>query len=418
LTFVSGAFVAEFQLFPYPLIFRDAFAYIHAAQERTQTETIVKKEVATVPTKGRITIKATSDAFEGYTFLTYDTPRPSTARLIDMQGNVVHEWHRSLREIWPDTPQREKPSPETAISWRYAQLLPNGDIITTVKAMGDTPDGYGLVKLDKDSNVIWAVPENFNHHFSIASDGRIFGMIHQWRNTRERPVAGAASLPARVLEDFVMELSPDGKELSRASLLDAMAVPEFRDLLNSAAFRNFSTNAWDPLHPNDVEIIDADFASHHSFMKPGMLLISIRDLDALILFDPAARAVTWVMRGAWLRQHDPDLLGNGNIVLFDNRGYNASGNNSRVLEIDPASGRIVWSYAGTSKQPFNSEVGGGQQRLPNGNTLISEDDYGRIFEVDPKGTIVWEYRDVRLHHAMRVATDWLKFVPKAPGLAR
>lgn len=414
LTFVGGAFVAEFQLFPYPLIFRDAFAYLHASQERTETEKTVEKEVAAVPARGKITVKATPEAFDGYTFVTFDTTRPSTARLLDMEGNVVHEWHRPLREIWPQMPHREKPSPDTAIAWRYAELFPNGDIIVTVKAVGDTPDGYGLVKLDKDSKVIWASPENSSHHFSIASDGRIFGSIHQWRNTREQPVAGAEFLPARVLEDFIVEWSPDGKVLSRASLLEAMAAPEFRDLLGSSAFRNYGTNAWDPLHPNDVEIIEADFASHHPFMKPGMVLISLRDLDALVLFDLKSQAVIRALRGPWLRQHDPDLLPNGNILLFDNRGHNASGNGSRILELNPTSGGIAWSYSGTSRQPFESEISGGQQRLPNGNTLISEDVRGRIFEIDAKGKIVWEYRDVRLHHGRRVAKDWLKFVPQSP----
>ena len=31
------------------------------------------------------------------------------------------------------------------------------------------------------------------------------------------------------------------------------------------------------------------------------------------------------------------------------------------------------------------------RRLPNGNTLICEGDFGRIFQVTPGGEIVWEY---------------------------
>jgi len=31
------------------------------------------------------------------------------------------------------------------------------------------------------------------------------------------------------------------------------------------------------------------------------------------------------------------------------------------------------------------------QRLPNGNTLITESTQGRIFEVTPENEIVWEY---------------------------
>ena len=31
------------------------------------------------------------------------------------------------------------------------------------------------------------------------------------------------------------------------------------------------------------------------------------------------------------------------------------------------------------------------QRLPNGNTLICEGSFGRLFEVTPDGATVWEY---------------------------
>ena len=31
------------------------------------------------------------------------------------------------------------------------------------------------------------------------------------------------------------------------------------------------------------------------------------------------------------------------------------------------------------------------QRLPNGNTLITEADTGRVFEVTRKGEVVWEF---------------------------
>ena len=32
-----------------------------------------------------------------------------------------------------------------------------------------------------------------------------------------------------------------------------------------------------------------------------------------------------------------------------------------------------------------------------------------MLEVTPGGKIVWEYTDVRVHHAVRVAKDWVKF---------
>jgi hypothetical protein len=68
-----------------------------------------------------------------------------------------------------------------------------------------------------------------------------------------------------------------------------------------------------------------------------------------------------------------------------------------VVEFDPFSQAIAWSYRGTPERPFYSETCGSNQRLPNGNTLVTESDNGRAFEVTSDGTIVWEYFNP--HHA-------------------
>ena len=52
---------------------------------------------------------------------------------------------------------------------------------------------------------------------------------------------------------------------------------------------------------------------------------------------------------------------------------------------------VVWSFAGTEAVPFASATCGANQRLPNGNTLITESEGGRAIEVTSAGKIVWEY---------------------------
>jgi len=414
LTFVWGAYVAEFHVFPYRLMFRNPFAYVHAWAQRKGTLDSTSAESHTVSATGQVTIPAGPEAFDGYTLLSFGTARPSTARLIDMQGHVVHEWHKPSSEIWPNHPQREKAWPDYAMSFRHSQLFPNGDLLTVVTVSGDTPWGYGLVKLDKDSKVIWSIADNFHHQFSIGSDGRIYSLVHYWRDTKERPIPGCPFMPKLVLEDFVVVLSPEGKELSRFSLLDAMAAPGFRELLASEIFKSYESEDWDPLHANDVKIIEPEFAAHHSFMKPGMVVVSLRDLDALIVLDLTTGSVQWAKRGAWLRQHDPELLSNGDVMLLDNLGNRGGSGESRILQVNLESNRTTWSYAGTADHPFESHHAGGLERLPNGNTLIFEDRAGRAFEVTPDDKIVWEYHDAQLHHATRIAKDWLKFVPTLP----
>ena len=86
--------------------------------------------------------------------------------------------------------------------------------------------------------------------------------------------------------------------------------------------------------------------------------------------------------------HCATWLGNGHILVFDN---GIERETSRVLEVDPASGQVVWKYPNGRGGKFYSEVRGLAQRLPNGNTLITNSQAGEAFEVTPAGTTVWQY---------------------------
>ena len=87
-------------------------------------------------------------------------------------------------------------------------------------------------------------------------------------------------------------------------------------------------------------------------------------------------------------QHEPSALDNGNILIFDNRGDNGD---SRVVEFDPLTNKSEWVFTGSDERRFYTETCGTCQRLPNGNTLITESEAGRAFEVSPNKLIVWEF---------------------------
>ncbi len=62
-----------------------------------------------------------------------------------------------------------------------------------------------------------------------------------------------------------------------------------------------------------------------------------------------------------------------------------------MLEIDPKSHDIVWSYADEMVNAFYTAFMGNDQRLPNGKTHITESATGRLYAVTPAGEVVWEY---------------------------
>jgi hypothetical protein len=79
------------------------------------------------------------------------------------------------------------------------------------------------------------------------------------------------------------------------------------------------------------------------------------------------------------------------MLLFDNFGHFGDGGISRVIEFDPKTLGIAWRYTGDEAHPLYSNLRSAQERLANGNTLITESDGGRLLEVTPDGEIVWEF---------------------------
>ena len=80
-----------------------------------------------------------------------------------MHGDLVHEWGMPLQ---PDVGQLrggKAPLPDSHVYIEKTHLYPNGDMLALYVAVGDTPWGYGLVKYDKDNNVLWKYLAHVHH---------------------------------------------------------------------------------------------------------------------------------------------------------------------------------------------------------------------------------------------------------------
>ncbi len=381
LAFLGGAFVILTKAFPYEYL-NDAHEAIVALYKQ-QTEYVSPYRTnlwrkARTEARG-VTINKPG-AYEGYTL--YSSSDAQKALLISMDGTVVHEWSLQIRDIW-DNPNR-KLRPDRYIFWEFPYLYPNGDLLALIVGMGDTPWGYGLVKMNKDSEVLWTYFDYVHHHLDVAQDGKIYVLTNDIRTNK---IPGYPNLAPPRIDDYVVVLSPEGKRLKKVSVIDA--------LLRSPYGRMLRTTAWDIkqdfLHTNSVEVIDRAAASRLPFANDGQVLLSLRDIDTIAILDLEKEEVVWAIQGPWHRQHDADMLSNGDILLFDNWGHYGPGGESEVTQFRPSPLNIVWSYTGTEQRPLFSAIRSGQQRLPNGNTLITESDGGRLLEVMRGGEIVWEY---------------------------
>ena len=185
---------------------------------------------------------------------------------------------------------------------------------------------------------------------------------------------------------------------------------------------------------------------------PDNIISDIRILNTSFIIDHRTGDIVWRMGpdfeadtklqdiGQIVGQHHVHMIprglpGEGNILLYDNGGqaglgrptpcaptgyYNATRGHSRVLEIDPVRMEVVWSYNDRKRefadnaetQAFAdllySQYCSSADRLPNGNTMITEFACGRVIEVTPEREIVWEFINPgdMVFRAHRYPYDW------------
>ncbi len=316
-----------------------------------------------------------------------------TAKLLNRKGDIVHEWQRP----YGDLPVANGPVgsiiPENLLYWQRAVVLPDGDLIVMINSNCLSPDGLAIARLDKDSTVKWVRHGHYNHDFDLGPDGNIYVLWQQ--PVASVPTRYAASLDTPLLDEGIEIISPDGKSLKRTSILEAFAKSTYSSIIESAVTMG-DAKPGDRMHNNNVDVVSPAQVARLPGAKAGDVLISLRDVGALATFDVAAEKITWAMRGPWLMQHDPDILPNGNVLLFDNHGDWAKDGGSRILEVDPATGAQVWQYPAKDRPASEGElwsaIRGEQMLLANGNILVNETQGSRMLEVTRTHEIVWEYR--------------------------
>jgi outer membrane protein assembly factor BamB len=302
--------------------------------------------------------------FDGYTVLT--TLSGDTTYLVNMAGEVVHTWQTAA----PLKPY-------------YGYLLDNGNLLLRC-TNGSERYGFGgasaaVLEMDWDGRVLWRHEDPRLHHdHARLRNGNT--LVIGWEPLPEEVssrVQGGVTREGQhgpLIGDFMHEVSPDGKvvwEWYGAEQMDPSI-----DVLCPLDARHEWT------HQNAAEE-----------MPDGNLLVSFRQPSTIAIIHRSSGQVLWRFGpGVLSHQHDPTVLANGNLLIFDNGEHRiGDGTYSRVVEIKPGTGEIVWQYVGTPRLAFYSTGISGAQRLPNGNTLICEGRTGRIFEVTMDGEIVWEF---------------------------
>lgn len=332
--------------------------------------------VESPPTRTNVVTHDTARAYGGTNF--YVAGHGAEAFLVDMNGEILHRWQYDFDALQATA----KPHDRKQFFWRRAHLFPNGDILAIY-------DGIALIKLDKDSRLLWEYGGHPHHDMCVDESGDIYVIARELTQ-----IVPAVSKTHPLAEDHIVRLNAEGKEIRRVSIIDALQNGKQDDLIKRLG-EIVDRLKGDVTHINSVEVLDGSLATRIPAFKRGNLLLSSPKIHTIMVLNFETAAIVWVLTGElansiFRSQHHPTMLDNGNMLFFDNKG-SPPHDKSYVYEFDPVTLNEAWVYSGTASKPFSSDCCGTCYRLPNGNTLITETQFGRAFEVTPYKSIVWEF---------------------------
>jgi hypothetical protein len=350
--------------------------------------------------------------YDGYTLF---VGGDGVVYLIDMDGSVVNTW------VSPDTGDRLS----------AVEALPGGHILVY-----SSPQGMPIttaLELDYDGNEVWRyeVPGTFPATFKFHHDSERLAN----GNTLllcSQVITDPTISPSSQVDDGIIEVDWDG------NLVWTWFMHEhFFELGWSAEGLNaVSEQAADWGHANSIDSIPEN---DHVLpaLAEGNIIFSQRHTNTISIIDRTTGHIVYHLgpeNHLTYGQHDPHmipkgLVGAGNILVFNNgagtgqplKKTPAPGYSS-VLEIDPATESVVWTYdaqaSGLTRFSFWADIVSGAQRLPNGNTLICSGAKGRLFEINPDMDIIWEYmspykgsqggaESLVVFRAYRMEYDWV-----------
>lgn len=320
-------------------------------------------------------------AYPGFTLFAPLFVQSRTVYLVDLQGEIVHTWNM------PYSPGLSGYLTERGTLY-YNGRSPEDNFLGRFPFKG----GVAL-EADWNSKVLWEVRRSDHHHDGILlRNGNVlldcFGQVPEEIARRVKGGMEESDLQSgqyrsrtktevgKMYSSYFAEVTPGGK-----------TVWEWR--------------TWEHLDPleDGITEVQAPRTMWHQGnsvkeLPDGDILASFRPTSTVVRISRETGKIVWKLGPPTIAgQHGPTLLENGNILIFDNGVHrlDESMPYSRVIEVDPATNQIVWKYQDKPAWNFFSPRMGYAQRLPNGNTLITESSFGRFFEVTKEGEIVWEY---------------------------
>jgi hypothetical protein len=246
-----------------------------------------------------------------------------------------------------------------------------------------------LVKIDKNSQLIWQNQEDAFHH-SIEQDheGNFWVPIHAYPYKVDKRYVGLED--GNYLDDAITKVSADGEILFQKSVSNILIEHNLKSLLFNVG-NNFNT---DPIHLNDIQPVLTD-GPH---WKRGDVFLSMRHQLMIILYRPSTNKIIWMGGlGHISAHHDVDILDDHRISIFSNNarelfdGEKVDGNNEVVIYDFKTDSYSKYLNESLVQNDVRTRTEGRSQILDNGDLFIEEQNYGRLLYYNKDASIQWQY---------------------------
>ena len=389
--FNGGYFAREFKLFPYKF-YREAS--LGWKQLQTQQSAQLPWYYARSPKNPSEVVKNISQTQPGLSLVTEMAADDKIlAKIIDLNGKTVHKWDIDWFEIWSNPehlPESIVPKAQPGTNIHGAVVMKNGDLVFNFESKG-------LVRLDRDGEVVWRLPYITHHSVHQHDDGNDNLWVSGTRYQTEK-VDRLPHLNPPFHEETILKVSPEGKILREWFIADILRDNGYKGLLYMGSLNNENPSIQgdgrllgnsDILHLNDIEPFSEKLQP--GFFQPGDVMVSLRNINTVFVFNIESGKIKFMSTGQFVRHHDPDFIDGDTISVFDNNNAREAKARSQILLISAQDNTSQVYFQGSKANKFFTRVMGKHQWQPNGNLLITESLSGRGFEIDRQGKLVWEY---------------------------
>ena len=256
-----------------------------------------------------------------------------------------------------------------------------------------------LVKIDKNSELIWQNQEDRFHH-SIEQDheGNIWVPSYIYPYHMNKKYVGSDF--GNYADDAITKVSADGEILFQKSVSELFIENKMKHLLfmvkGPGARDHHIDDAFkiDPIHLNDIQPVLTD----GTYWKRGDVFLSLRHQSMVILYRPSTNKIIWKGVGEHTAaQHYVDILDDHRIVIFNN--------NVQVffdgVQVDGKNEVVIYDFKNDSYSKYFDQFleeydvrtisEGRSQILDNGDLFIEEQNYGRLLFFNKDTSLQWQY---------------------------